>query len=161
MHETNSAPRVQRLRPQQIREVANAGMDVKDVLAFWFGESHLATPEIIRAAGAAALVSGETFYAPTLGVPQLREDLATYLSRLHQPISSERISVTSSGVSALMIALQAIVSPGDKVVVVTPVWPNLCEIPRILSAEVTCVPLQFGTAGWTLDLQRLIDAIRP
>jgi aspartate/methionine/tyrosine aminotransferase len=161
MHDTSSRPHVQRLRPQQIREVANIGMGVKDVLAFWFGESHLTTPEAIRRAGADALMGGETFYAPTLGVPQLRQDLATYLSRLHQPISSDRIAVTSSGVSALMVALQAIVNPGDKVVVVTPVWPNLCEIPRILSAEVTCVPLQFGPAGWTLDLQRLIDAIRP
>ena len=154
-------PQIRALRNQQIREVANAAMGAKDVLAFWFGEAHLPTPEPIRAAGAAALMRGETFYTPNLGVPELREDLASYLSRWHRPIAADRIAITSSGVSALMISLQAIVEPGAPVVAVTPVWPNLCEIPRILGAEVVSVPLRFGSNGWTLDLDRLIDAIRP
>jgi len=149
------------LRNQQIREVANTAMGSKDVLAFWFGEAHLPTPEPIRAAGAAALMRGETFYTPNLGLPELRQDLAAYLSRWHRPIPADRVAVTSSGVSALMISLQAVAGPGAQVVAVTPVWPNLCEIPRILGAEVTSVPLQFGPKGWRLDLDRMIGAIRP
>lgn len=136
-------------------------MGSKDVLAFWFGEAHLPTPQAIREAGAAALMHGETFYTPNLGLPELREDIAAYLSRWHRPIAAERIVVTSSAVSGLMITLQAIAGPGDSVVAVTPVWPNLCEIPRILGAEVISVPLQFGPDGWQLDLDRLIDAIKP
>lgn len=156
-----SRARVQSLRNQQIREVADAAMGVADVLAFWFGESHLPTPELIRAAGAAALAKGATFYTPNLGLPELRETVATYLSQRHRIIGSERVAITSSGVSALMITLQALIEPGDCVVIVTPVWPNLCEIPKILGAEVIPVPLQFGEAGWRLDLDQLIDAIRP
>ena len=154
-------PRTRALRNQQIREVADTGMGAKDVLAFWFGESHLPTPEPIRAAGAAALMTGETFYTPNLGLPELRQDLASYLSRWHRPISADRVAVTSSGVSALMLALQATVEPGASVVAVTPVWPNLCEIPKILGADVISVPLQFDASGWRLDLDRLIGAIRP
>ncbi|MBL8265266.1 pyridoxal phosphate-dependent aminotransferase [Steroidobacter sp.] len=153
--------RVQTLRNQQIREVANAAMGAKDVLGFWFGESHLPTPEPIRAAGAAALASGATFYTPNLGLPELREAVATYLSRLHRPIGSERVAITSSGVSALMIAMQALLEPGDSVVIVTPVWPNLQEMPKILGAEVIPVPLRFGEAGWRLDLDQLLDSIQP
>ncbi|HEV2441512.1 MAG TPA: pyridoxal phosphate-dependent aminotransferase [Steroidobacteraceae bacterium] len=153
--------RIRALRNQQIREVANAAIGSKDVLAFWFGEAHLTTPEPIRAAGAAALMRGDTFYTPNLGLPELRQDLASYLSGWHRPIPAERIAVMSSGVSALMIALQAIVEPGASVVAVTPVWPNLCEIPKILGAEVISVPLQFGPNGWLLDLDRLIGAIQP
>lgn len=156
-----SRPQVRALRSQQIRDVADAAVGSKDVLAFWFGESHLPTPEPIRAAGAAALMDGGTFYTPNLGLPGLREDIASYLSRWHRPIAAERIVVTSSGVSALMITLQAIAGPGDSVVAVTPVWPNLCEIPKIMGAEVISVPLQFGPSGWQLDLGRLIDAIKP
>ena len=154
-------PQIRALRNQQIREVANAAIGSKDILAFWFGEAHLPTPEAIRAAGAASLMRGDTFYTPNLGLPELRQDLASYLSRWHRPISADRIAVTSSGVSALMIAVQAVVGPGASVAAVTPVWPNLCEIPRILGAEVIAVPLQFGSNGWTLDLDRLIAAIRP
>lgn len=156
-----SRPQVRALRTQQIREVADSALGSKDVLAFWFGEAHLPTPEPIRAAGAAALMKGDTFYTPNLGLPELRQDLASYLSRWHRPIAAERIAVTSSGVSALMITLQAIVGPGDKVVAVTPVWPNLPEIPKIIGAEVISLPLRFGPSGWQLDLDQLIDAIKP
>ncbi|HEX3848517.1 MAG TPA: pyridoxal phosphate-dependent aminotransferase, partial [Steroidobacteraceae bacterium] len=158
---THGREGVHTLRNHQIREVAEAAIGSSDVLAFWFGESHLMTPERIRAAGSAALMGGRTFYAPTLGLPELRQDIAAYLSRLHRPVSSERIAVTSSGVSALMLAAQALVNAGDRVVAVTPVWPNLCEIPKILGAGVDCVSLRFGADGWSLDLDRLLSAIVP
>jgi aspartate/methionine/tyrosine aminotransferase len=152
---------VRALRNQQIREVANVAIGANDVLAFWFGEAELPTPEPIRAAGAAALMRGDTFYTANLGLPALRQDLASYLSHWHRPIAVERIAVTSSAVSALMISLQAVAEPGSSVVAVTPVWPNLCEIPKILGARLVSVPLQFGPSGWSLDLDRLIAAIQP
>src|SRR5579872_6045242 len=104
-------------------------MGTPDLLPLWFGESDMATPQFICEAGMAALKAGETFYAPNLGHPALREDIAGYVSRLHGRIESGRIAVTSSGVSALMLTLQALVAPGDRVIVVTPVWPNLFEMP--------------------------------
>jgi aspartate/methionine/tyrosine aminotransferase len=153
------------MRSQQIREVADAAMGMADVLAFWFGESHLPTPESIRQAAAAALAKGATFYTPNLGLPELRGDIASYLSRLHpgqhRPIPAARIAVTGSGLSALMITLQALIEPGDSVVAVTPVWPNLCEIPKILAANVISVPLRFGAQGWRLDLEQMLGAIKP
>jgi aspartate/methionine/tyrosine aminotransferase len=152
---------VRALRNQQIREVANVATGAHDVLAFWFGEAELPTPEPVRAAGAAALMRGDTFYTPNLGLPELRQDLAAYVSHWHRQIAVERVAVTSSAVSALMISLQAVVEPGGSVVAVTPVWPNLCEIPKILGARLVSVPLQFGSDGWSLDLDRLIAAIQP
>jgi aspartate/methionine/tyrosine aminotransferase len=44
---------------------------------------------------------------------------------------------------------------------VTPLWPNLQEIPKILSATVETVPLQFSPSGWQLPLQKLLDALKP
>jgi aspartate/methionine/tyrosine aminotransferase len=63
--------------------------------------------------------------------------------------------------SALMITAQAIVGPGDHVVAVTPLWPNLVEIPKILGAQVTTVALRFSPSGWQLDVDRLLDALAP
>jgi aspartate/methionine/tyrosine aminotransferase len=54
-----------------------------------------------------------------------------------------------------------VVSPGDRVVVVAPVWPNVAEIPRIMSAELTIVPLTSAQGRWALDLDRLMDALTP
>lgn len=152
---------VRALRASPIREVANAGLADPAVLAFWFGEPDEVTPDFIRAAAVESLQAGETFYSHNLGMPALRAAVAGYVSRLHRTVGPERIAVTSSGVSALMIATQALVGPGDRVVEVTPLWPNLVEMPRILGAEVACVPLGFGPRGWTLDLDRLLGALTP
>ncbi|HEX7649541.1 MAG TPA: aminotransferase class I/II-fold pyridoxal phosphate-dependent enzyme, partial [Noviherbaspirillum sp.] len=135
---------VRDLGGSRIREVANAGIGLSGVLPFWFGEPDEVTPQFIRDAAKEALDAGDTFYTHNFGIPPLREAIAAYLSRLHGPVGAERIAVTSSGVSALMLLSQVIVNPGDRVVAVTPLWPNLQEIPKILGAQVLTVPLQFG-----------------
>jgi aspartate/methionine/tyrosine aminotransferase len=160
-HAPVARPGVQALRASRIREVANAAIGRQDVLAFWFGEPDEVTPDFIRQAAVASLNAGETFYSQNLGLPELREAIAGYLSGLHCPVPAERVAVTSSGLSALMIASQAVVGPGDRVVEVTPLWPNLVEIPRILGASVTTVPLRFSPAGWHLDLDELLAALTP
>lgn len=152
---------VRSLRASKIREVANAGMGRDDVLAFWFGEPDEVTPAFIRQAGIDSLNAGETFYTQNLGIPELREGIAAYVSRLRQPTSADRIAVTNSGMSALMLTTQALVGAGDRVVAVTPLWPNLVEIPKILGADVDCVELAFGRDGWTLDIDRLLAALTP
>ena len=152
---------VQALMASQIREVANEGMDDPDILPFWFGEPDEVTPAFIRDAGAASLARGETFYTQNFGIPPLRSAIAAYVSNLHRATADANIAVTASGMSALMLAVEALVAPGDRVVVVTPLWPNLVEIPKILSADVACVPLAFAAGAWTLDLDRLLAALRP
>lgn len=154
-------PAVRSLVASKIREVANAGIGRADVAAFWFGEPDEVTPEFIRRAAVASLEAGETFYTHNLGIPELRETIAAYVTRLRRPTTVDEIAVTNSGMSALMLLTQALVGPGDRVVVVTPVWPNLQEIPRILGAEVVKVPLAFDASGWRLDLDRMIDALTP
>jgi len=152
---------VQRLRASKIREVANTGMGRQDVLAFWFGEPDEVTPAFIRQAAIDSLNAGETFYTQNLGMPELREAIASYVSRLHRPVGVDRVAVTNSGMAALMLATQLLIGPGDRVVVVTPLWPNLVEIPKILGADVECVALEFGKTGWSLDLARLFEALTP
>ncbi len=152
---------ISELASSKIREVANAGIGRSDVLAFWFGEPDEVTPQFIRDAARAALDEGATFYTSNLGIAALRAALARYMSELHGPIDAARIVVTSSGMSALMITLQTLISPGDRVVVVTPVWPNLTEGPKILGAQVVPVPLSCVAGRWQLDLERLLAALTP
>ena len=145
----------------KIREVANAGLGRDDVLPFWFGESDETTPEFIRDAAIHSLRDGETFYAHNLGLPELRAAIAGYVGALHNPIGPERIAVTSSGVNALMLAMQTLVGAGDEVVAVVPVWPNLTAQPEILGARVTRVPLKPEAGAWQLELEKLLTAVTP
>ena len=149
------------LPASRIREVANAGIGRSDVLAFWFGESDEVTPAAVRDAAAESLARGETFYAHNLGLPELREALAAYATALHGPVPMQRIAVTSSGVSALMLAAEMLVGAGDEVVAGVPVWPNLTAQPAIMGGHVVRVPLVVRDGAWVLDLQRLLDAITP
>ncbi|MGH6640218.1 MAG: pyridoxal phosphate-dependent aminotransferase, partial [Polaromonas sp.] len=153
------------LEESMIRQVANAGMGRSDVLKFWFGESDEVTPAFIREAAAASLQRGETFYAHNLGLPELRGAIARYATALRcqgaAPIGAERIAVTSGGVNALMLAVQALVDAGDEVVAVTPVWPNLTAQPAIMGAAVKCVSLKPVAGQWQLDMAELLAAITP
>ena len=157
-------PTIEALPASRIREVANAGIGRTDILKFWFGEGDQVTPAFIRDAAKAALDAGDTFYNHNLGVIELREALAAYANRLHAPgerIDADRIAVTSAGVHALSLIDQALIEPGDRVVIVTPVWPNLTAMPRIMGAEVVPVSLTCNAGAWGLDLQRLLDAVTP
>ena len=146
-----------------IRQVANAGMGRSDVLKFWFGESDEVTPDFVRDAAIASLHQGETFYAHNLGLPELREAIAAYATSLRidgaSHIGADRIAVTSGGVNALMLAVQALVDSGDRVVAVTPVWPNLTAQPAIMGGVVHCVSLHPVNGQWQLDMAELLDAI--
>ena len=152
---------IHNLEASKIREVANAGLGRDDVLAFWFGESDEVTPDFIRQAAIDSLQRGETFYAHNLGLPELREAVASYTSRLHPTVDVGRIAITSGGVSALMLAVQAVVNAGDEVVAITPVWPNLTAQPAIMGAQVRCVPLVPVNGEWTLDLDAVRAAVTP
>lgn len=153
---------IENLEQSKIREVANAGMGRADVLAFWFGESDEATPELIRQAAIDSLRQGETFYAHNLGLAALREAIAAYTNGLHPAqLDGSRIAVTSGGVNALMLAMQTLVDAGDEVVVLTPVWPNLVAQPAIMGARVKTVSLQVRDGAWVLDLTALLQTVTP
>src|SRR5690242_19880026 len=160
-YDTAARAAVRALTPSLIREVANEGMSEPDVLAFWFGEPDEVTPAFIRDAGSASIARGETFYTQNFGIPPLRDAIASYLGALHRATAADNVAVTASGMSALMLTVEALVAPGDRVVVVTPLWPNLVEIPKILSANVECVALACREGVWQLDLDRLLAALTP
>ena len=147
------------LAQSRIREVANAGLGQTDLLAFWFGESDEVTPEPIRQAAIASLQMGETFYSHNLGLPELRQAVAHYMSQRHGPVELDRLAITSGGVNALMLATQSLVDAGDEVVAVTPVWPNLTAQAAIMGARLCCVPLQAHDGQWQLDIEALLVAV--
>ena len=152
-------PAIDALPGSKIRIVANAGLGRGDVLPFWFGESDEVTPQPIRQAAADSLALGETFYSHNLGLIELRNAIAAYCSRLHGAVDVDRIAVTSSGVTGLMVAMQLLLDPGDEVVAVVPVWPNLTAQPAILGARVTRVSLHPREGAWTLDVQELLSRV--
>jgi aspartate/methionine/tyrosine aminotransferase len=152
---------IARLPGSKIREVANAAMGRDDVLVFWFGESDEVTPEPVRSAAALSLQRGETFYSHNLGLIELRQALADYCTSLHGAVDVERVAVTSSGVNALMLAMQLLAGAGDEVAAVVPLWPNLTAQAAIMGASVRRIALRPVRGRWTLDMDALRAAVTP
>ena len=151
---------IEALPASKIGEVSNVGFGDSSVVPLWFGEGDLPTPDFICEAASEALRRGETFYTFKSGIPPLRAALAAYLSRLHaKPVAPERVVVTSAGMSAIMLACQCLVEPGDNVVILSPVWPNINAAVELLGGEARAVGLTPTEAGgWRLDLDRLLGA---
>lgn len=145
-----------------IVEVFNYGRERPGLIPFWVGEGDLPTPSFISEAAIQALREGHTFYTYQRGIPPLRQALSEYLGRHFEvAVEPERVIVTGSGMQAIQQTLQALAGPGDEVVVIAPVWPNIFAAVQMQEAVVRSVPLDFGPAGWQLDLDRLFAACGP
>ena len=153
-------PEIERLGGSLIRAVAEANIGRGDVIPLWFGEPDTATPDFIKEAAVRALAADHVFYTQNRGIPPLREAIAAYASGLHgRDIGTDRITVTASGMNAIMLCSQLIVAPGDNIVAVGPIWPNCVETVHVMGGETRIVPLEAdGGTGWRLDLDRLLDA---
>ncbi|MBY4628826.1 pyridoxal phosphate-dependent aminotransferase [Rhizobium croatiense] len=156
------SPRALAAPESGIVEVVNYARGRQGLLPLWVGEGDLPTPDFISGAAMAALASGDTFYTWQRGIPELRRALSDYYFRhfsVRLPV--EHFYVTGSGMQAIQISVQALTSPGDEFVYLTPAWPNIAAALEIAGARAVGVELQFEGGSWGLDLDRLAAAITP
>jgi aspartate aminotransferase len=151
---------IRELPVSRIAEVSALGMGDPAVILLWYGEGDLPTPAFIGAAATAALQAGHTFYTYKAGLPELRGAIADYLTGLYdRAVGAERILVSSSGMTALMLTAQALIDEGDNLVIVAPVWPNIAAAVTVMGGEPRLVSLDRQSGGgWRLDLERLFAA---
>jgi aminotransferase len=116
------ARRVVGLKPSGIRKFFDIVATMKDVISLGIGEPDFTTPEPIMQAGIRSMQAGETHYTSNFGRLDLRTAVAEHLHRLYgvtyDPATEVLITV---GVSeALYLAMNAILNPGEQVIVPTP-----------------------------------------
>lgn len=150
-------PAVAGIEEQQILAVSKLAMGDPSVIAMWYGESDLPTDTTIRDVAIQSLNAGETFYGHKRGLPEFQAALATYMSDLYgREIAADRVSLTQSGMSAIMMIFQTVLDPGDNAVIVSPVWPNAQSVVRALAGEARFAALNNDAArGWHLDLETI------
>ncbi|MGA7130401.1 MAG: aminotransferase class I/II-fold pyridoxal phosphate-dependent enzyme [Chthoniobacterales bacterium] len=101
-----------------IRDFFEVVQSMTDVISLGIGEPDYVTPWRIREAAIFALEKGKTGYTSNLGLPRLRESIASYLSRRYQIHydPKQEVLVTVGVSEALDLALRAIVNPGDEII---------------------------------------------
>lgn len=145
-----------------IVELVNYARGREGLIPLWVGEGDLPTPSFISEAAQASLSAGETFYTWQRGIPPLREALVRYYRRKFQAdLSPDNFYVTGSGMQAIKLAIEAVSSPGDEMVYLSPAWPNFAASAELSGVTATALPLQFLDGKWQLDLDRLDSVITP
>jgi N-succinyldiaminopimelate aminotransferase len=107
-------------------------------------------PDEILDFAARALTEGSNQYAPSRGLPALREAVAAHYGRhFGQDIDAGHVCVTSGATEALGAAILATVRPGDEVIIFTPAYDSYA--PMIRRAGATPVEVALQPPGWRLD----------
>lgn len=113
----------------------------KLVHAFHGGEPFFDTPDRIKQAMTKALADNLTRYAPSSGIGPLREMIANKLkSRNKMPASVDDVIVTAGGAHALYAAFQAVLNPGDDVLLFSPYWTPIRDMVTAAEARALLVP---------------------
>ncbi len=151
---------VARVPVENISSLARGRLGDPSIIPLWFGEGDVPAPAFIGQAMMRAVQGGQVFYAHQNGVAELRAALALYLTGLTgRAVGEDAITVTVSGMNAIMLAMRLIAEPGDNLIVVGPVWPNIAGCARLAGAEVREVAMDHGPAGWTLDVAKVAAAM--
>jgi len=121
---SNPAPRVPVARragafdSPGIRKVFDLAARLEDPINLSIGQPDFEMPAVARAAAREALEAGRNGYTPTQGIAPLRERLEERVRReTGQP--DRRLCVTSGSSGALVLALMAILDPGDEVILLS------------------------------------------
>ncbi len=115
--------------------------------------------DLLATADAEMTAAWETLalgYTETAGHPLMRAEVA----RLYERVRADQV-LTAVPEEGIFIAMNALLSPGDGVIVVAPAYQSLHEIARALGCEVTFWNLAPSGDGWRLDLEFLADRITP
>ncbi len=119
----------------------------RDVIHLEIGEPDFPTPEPILRAAMAALQSGDVHYTPALGLPALRETIASYYqTRYGLTLSPSRIAVTPGASGALLLAAGALLNPGDEILMADPGYPCNRHFARFVNANPVPIPVEPDTA---------------
>jgi aspartate aminotransferase len=162
---TRLARRLQRIRPSATVSITAKALNLReqgeDIISLSAGEPDFATPEHIRAAGIEAIASGNTKYTALDGTRQLKLAIAAKLERdngLHYELVE--ILVTSGAKQACYNACQALLDPGDEVVIPAPYWVSYPEMARLAEGEPVIVQAT-EQHGFTITPEQLAAAITP
>ena len=126
------------------------------VIGFGAGEPDFATPaHIVEAAAAACRDPKNHRYSPASGLPELREAIATKTLRdSGWQTTAARVLVTNGGKHAVYNTFEALLNPGDEVLLPSPYWTTYPE-PVALAGGVTVVVPSDARSGFKVTVEQL------
>ena len=129
---------VREMKPSGIRKFFDMLSGMQDVVALTVGQPDFITPWHIRASAIESIEKGKTYYTSNAGTPELRLEISKYMKRRfnvnYKP--QDEIFVTVGGSEAIDVAMRAILSPGDEVILPQPAFVCYEPIAQMQGARV-------------------------
>ncbi len=157
------AARISQVSPSLTLAIAAKAKAMKaegiDVCSFSAGEPDFDSPAHVKAAAKKALDDGKTKYGPAAGEPELRKAIAQKLrSENHLDYQAENIIVTNGGKHSLFNLMQALIEPGDEVIIPAPYWVSYPEMVKLVGGNPVIVMTDEKT-GYKIQPEILRSAI--
>jgi aspartate/methionine/tyrosine aminotransferase len=169
----NAATRMAEIEPFHVMELMAKARTLeaqgRSIIHMEVGEPDFPTPQPVIEAAQRFIAGGQVFYTNALGLPQLREAIAGfYAMRYGVTVDPGRIVVTAGASGALLLALGALISPGDEWLLTDPGYPCNRHFVRLLEGVPRAIPVDATTAfqptaekidaGWTAKTRGLLVA---
>ena len=167
------ARRMNQIAPFHVMELLTRARDLeaagRSIVHMEVGEPDFPTPQPVIEAANEFIRSGRVFYTPALGIPALREAISRfYAERYGVDVAPERIAVTAGASGALLLALAALLDPGDELLLPDPGYPCNRHFVRMLEGvpRALCVGPESGyqptaeqvAQSWTAGTRGLLVA---
>ncbi|AKJ95057.1 aspartate aminotransferase [Thioalkalivibrio versutus] len=163
--EIELSDRVQRIQPSPTLAVsalaAQLRAEGRDIVGLGAGEPDFDTPEHIKQAAVDALARGETKYTPVDGTVSLKAAIIRKFDRDNGlTFTPDQILVSSGGKQSIFNLCQALLNPGDEVVIPAPYWVSYPDIALLAGARPVVVSAE-QEAGFRITGAQLEAAITP
>ncbi|MGE5559067.1 MAG: aminotransferase class I/II-fold pyridoxal phosphate-dependent enzyme [Bacillota bacterium] len=155
-------PVVADLPPSGIRKFFDLVSEMTDVISLGIGEPDFVTPWRMREACIYSLEKGYTMYTANLGLPDLRREISVYTSR-HFGVEydpAREILVTVGGSEAMDLAVRAVLSPGDEIIIPEPCFVSYGPCAIIAGGKVVYIPT-YVEDGFKVEPEKIKNAITP
>jgi aspartate aminotransferase len=159
------AKRLDAVKPSPTLAITAKAKELKakgiDVVGFGAGEPDFDTPRAIKQAAVQALDEGFTKYTPTNGIPELREAIAKRIAQQHGiSFKATEVLVSVGWKHALYNLFQALLNPGDEVVIFAPYWVSYADMVRLAEGVPVIVQTRHE-AGFEPSHEDIKKAIGP
>lgn len=160
---TQLSQRIQQVKPSPTLAVTALAAQLKaagrDVIGLGVGEPDFDTPEHICQAGIQAIQSGKTRYTAVDGIPELKTAIVNKFKQDNQlDYTNQQILVSSGGKQSIYNLCQALLSPGDEVIIPAPFWVSYPDMVK-LAEGVPVIVTADQNDGFKLTAEKLEAAI--
>ena len=123
---------VEKIAVSDIRQFDAEVSQIPGIIKLTLGEPNFNTPEHIKEAAIQAIRDNHSHYTPNAGIPELRKATAEYYNKkFNLNYTPEQVITTIGATEAINASFQAILNPGDTVIVPTPVFPLYMPITMV------------------------------